>query len=136
MYDTPFFSKYFVFCVCALRCAMRCQCVRQGLIYFGDSYYYILASRVCTGLTAGGVQSTIILYISEISSNHIRGRLASFSQLSRNFGVLISYTVGAVLPYHMQPCIFIFVPIIFGIWFFFLPNTPQYHLKKGQIEVA
>lgn len=115
---------------------MLCQFVRQGLIYFGDNYYYILASRVCTGLTAGGVQSTIILYISEISSNHIRGRLASLSQLSKNVGVLSSYTLGAVLPYHTQPCIFIFVPIIFGIWFFFLPNTPQFHLKRGQIEVA
>lgn len=88
-----FFSKCVVFYVCVLRCAIRCQCVRQGLIYFGDSYYYILASRVCTGLTAGGVQSTIILYISEISSNHIRGRLASFSQLSRNFGVLIRWSI-------------------------------------------
>lgn len=40
-----------------------------SLIYFGDTYYHILISRFCTGLTAGGVQSTIILYISEIADN-------------------------------------------------------------------
>lgn len=39
------------------------------LIYFGDTYYHILIARLCTGLTAGGVQSTIILYISEIADN-------------------------------------------------------------------
>lgn len=65
----------------------------------------------------------------------IRGKLGSFSHLSRNIGVLMAYVVGALVQYKLVPCIFVAIPIIFGIWFFFLPNTPQYHLKKGDINV-
>lgn len=39
------------------------------LVYFGDSYYYILIARYFTGYTGGGIQTTIVLFISEISNN-------------------------------------------------------------------
>lgn len=39
------------------------------LIYFGDTLYHILIARILTGITAGGVQSAIILYISDIAHN-------------------------------------------------------------------
>lgn len=67
--------------------------------------------------------------------NSIRGRLSSVSHLSRNMGVLISYILGAVIQYKTVPCVFVLAPIIFGICFSILPNTPQYHLQKGQLKV-
>ncbi|XP_055295169.1 facilitated trehalose transporter Tret1-like [Sitodiplosis mosellana] len=106
------------------------------LIYIGDSYYHVLIARFSTGWTGGGVQTTVILYISDIANDDIRGRLGSFSPLSRNTGVLIVYILGATIPYKIVPCIFVFIPIIFGILFFFLPNTPQYLLEKGQVLKA
>lgn len=39
------------------------------LIYFGTTYYYILAARFVSGLTAGGVHGTVILFVSEICNN-------------------------------------------------------------------
>lgn len=88
------------------------------IIYFGQSYHSILIARLINGLTAGGVQvrhfpswnivwreliafdcvyktiqTTTILYISEIANNNIRGRLSSFCQLSRNVGVLIGINI-------------------------------------------
>lgn len=105
------------------------------LIYFGTSFYHLLAARVFQGITGGGIQSTIILFIAEISNDDIRGRLGSVSHLTRNSGVLIGFLVGAVVDYRTLPCIFAVVPLVFGILFFFLPNTPQFYLQKGQNKV-
>lgn len=66
----------------------------------------------------------------------IRGRLGSVSHLARNAGILIAYIVGTLLEYDIIPCIFVVIPIIFGICFSFLPNTPQFHLQKGNEQVS
>lgn len=39
------------------------------LIFYGDTYYYILFGRFLSGWTAGGIQTTVVLYTSEISNN-------------------------------------------------------------------
>lgn len=65
----------------------------------------------------------------------IRGKLGSFPQLARNIGVLFAYIVGAYVDYKYVPCICIFLPFLFAIFFMSLPNTPQYHIKNGQIQV-
>lgn len=65
----------------------------------------------------------------------IRGRLATFCQISRNVGVLMAYVLMELLPYRIRPCVFVFVPVIFGSIFIFFPNTPQYHLKRGNFMV-
>lgn len=51
------------------------------LIYFGDSFYCILFARFCTGLTGGGMQSGVVLYVAEISNDNVRGRLGSILPL-------------------------------------------------------
>lgn len=38
-------------------------------IYFGNSYYHLLFARFLTGLTGGGIQTTNILYVAEISND-------------------------------------------------------------------
>lgn len=112
-----------------------------------------------SGWTAGGIQTTIVLYISEISNNKsvilklvpslffiffkqrcfscysIRGRLGSIIQLSRNTGILTAYIVGAIVDYEYIPCIFIFIPVLYVVCFVCLPNTPQYYLQKNRIQV-
>lgn len=105
------------------------------LIYIGDTFYHILFARLANGITGGGVQIIVILYITEIANNEIRGRLGSFSHLSRNFGILFAYILGAIFPYEIIAYISVVIPFIFAVWFAFLPNTPQYHLKRGQLKV-
>ncbi|XP_055299426.1 uncharacterized protein LOC129567002 [Sitodiplosis mosellana] len=106
------------------------------LIYFGDSYNHILIARFFTGWTGGGIQTTIVLYIAEISNDNIRGRLGSIIQLSRNTGILIAYIVGAIVDYKYIPCIFIFLPLLYVLCFVFLPNTPQYYLRNDRVQKA
>lgn len=39
------------------------------LIYYGNIYYHILIARFIAGFTGGGVQSTTILFVSEIAND-------------------------------------------------------------------
>lgn len=53
------------------------------LVFFGDTLMKLMTGRFIMGLTAGGIQSGIIIYISEISNDNIRGRLGSITPLAR-----------------------------------------------------
>lgn len=55
---------------------------------------------------------------------------------ARNSGILIAYIAGALITYKCRPYFFILVPIIYLIWVYFLPNTPQFYLKKNQFQVS
>lgn len=39
------------------------------LVYFGDALCHLLIARFTMGLTAGGVQSGIIIYVAEIAND-------------------------------------------------------------------
>lgn len=116
--------------------------------------------RILGGVTAGGLQVTVILFVSEIANDEydsishstwnkcwislmelfffcrIRGRLGSFGLFMRNLGVLFGYVLGASIEYKYIPCICIVFPIIFVIVFTFLPNTPKFHLERGHTKVC
>lgn len=66
----------------------------------------------------------------------IRGRLGSITPLARNVGVLIGYTVGAVVEYEQRPFIFVFFPVMYLFWLYSLPNTPQHYLHRGDYQVS
>ncbi|XP_055295469.1 facilitated trehalose transporter Tret1-like [Sitodiplosis mosellana] len=107
-----------------------------ALILIGDTYYHVLVARIFTGWTGGGIQTTLILFTSEIANNNVRGRLGCYTPLARNIGILTAYILGAFVSYYTVPCIFVIVPILFVISFTFLPNTPQYHLLRGESKKA
>lgn len=65
----------------------------------------------------------------------IRGRLGSLTPLARNVGVLIAYVVGATVDYEFIPAIFMYIPIVYMICMYFLPNTPQYHFQCENLKV-
>lgn len=54
----------------------------------------------------------------------------------RNLGILCGYILGAFVDYNHIPWINIVVPVIFVIVFMILPNTPQYYLQNGNIQVS
>lgn len=73
---------------------------------------------------------------SELHDFSIRGRLNSLVPLARNVGVLLAYIIGALIKYEDIPFVFILFPISYMILVFFLPNTPQYHLKINDFEAS
>ncbi|XP_037040406.1 facilitated trehalose transporter Tret1-2 homolog [Bradysia coprophila] len=106
------------------------------LIHFGINYYYILFANFCGGWVTGGSASTIVLYISEIANDNIRGRLGSLPLFFRNVGILIAYIIGATVDYKFIPWICVTIPIVFVIIFVTLSNTPQYYLRRGNLQKA
>lgn len=128
------------------------------IIMYGDSVNYIIFARFMAGWTGGGIFSITILYVAEIADDkwvafletaysifttlsihnvrRIRGTLGSIAQLCRNTGMLTSYIVSSFLDYNQLPFVFIIIPIVYIVNFVLLPNTPQYLVKKGKMEVS
>lgn len=75
------------------------------------------------------------LFVSEIANNNVRGRLGSFTPVSRNVGVLMAFFAGSVVQYEYNPYIFIWIPGAFLVLLLMLPNTPQFHLQNGNYLV-
>lgn len=50
--------------------------------------------------------------------------------------MLTSYILSAMFEYYQLPYIYIIIPIVYMFNFFSLPNTPQYLVRKGKIEVS
>lgn len=87
-------------------------------------------------MAGAGVETTVLLYVSEIANDEIRGRLCSFSLFFRNIGTLCGYILGANVSYQHNAGICAIVPITFAIVFVMMPNTPRYYLERGNIEVS
>lgn len=106
------------------------------LIYFGNHYYYILIARFLGGFTGGGIQTAILLYVSDIANDEFRGRLLGVTLLALNVGTLFAYILGAFIDYENIPIIFGSIPIIFAIIFVMFPNTPRYYLQRSKVHVS
>lgn len=64
------------------------------------------------------------LYTSEIAEKEIRGALGSYFQLLLTVGILFSYVFGTLCSPKLLSIICAFIPIVFGLIFFFQPETP------------
>lgn len=67
--------------------------------------------------------------------HRIRGRLGSLLMLSVTIGILFGFVAGTYLTYFLVPKIFLPLPIIFFVAFFFFPETPQYFIARKNFEV-
>lgn len=141
------------------------------LIYFGNSFYYILIAKFLGGWAASGAHGGAILFVAEIASDEyvslqvkiqkennkqnsmnnltkkhlyinkidyssIRGRLGTMPLILRNIGTLLGFVLGATLTYNAIPLICVCIPIVFGIVFIMIPNTPRFYLQRGHIHVS
>ncbi|CAO1407792.1 unnamed protein product [Diamesa hyperborea] len=105
-------------------------------IIVGSTIEHLFIGRFLAGLSAGGVFVLIPLYVAEISEDRIRGTLGSFFIFSINFGTLLSFIAGNYLEYKTVAYVMVALPIIFLFVFVFLPETPQFLLKRGKEKDA
>lgn len=102
----------------------------------GSSMSFLLAGRFLAGFGAGGVFVLVPMYVAEISENRVRGVLGSFFIFFINFGTLVMFVAGNYLSYSLVPRIMIAFPIAFAMAFAFLPETPEYLLRRGNVTQA
>lgn len=104
-------------------------------LLFGTIAEHICVSRFLTGVIGGGAQTCLTLFIAEIADDHIRGKLGTSAQLSRNMGILLAYVLGIFINYVQVSMIYIAISVLFVISFICVPPTPQYLLRIGSDEV-
>lgn len=103
----------------------------------------LVSGRFVAGLGVGGVSSTVVLYVSEISPRNVRGLLVSGYQWAITIGLLVSSGVDQGckdldsrssyrIPIGLQ---FIWAAIL-AAGLFLLPESPRYYVRCGRMDDA
>lgn len=106
------------------------------LITFGTSVGMLIAGRFIIGVAGGSFCVTAPAYTSEIAQDSIRGTLGSYFQLMVTVGVLFAYVVGSYTSVFIFNILCTIIPIIFGLVFFFMPESPNYLVVNGRSDEA
>ena len=83
-----------------------------GSSYEHESLPVILVSRVACGLGVGMSIPAAQIYVSECTEPSVRGLLGSLPALFMALGTLVTYVVGAVLPWHHLAYFCVAFPLI------------------------
>ncbi|XP_015120401.1 facilitated trehalose transporter Tret1 [Diachasma alloeum] len=107
-----------------------------ALILWSNSVGMFEAGRYILGISGGAFCVTAPMYTAEIAESSIRGSLGSYFQLMLCIGILLTYVLGSVVSMFTLSLIAAIVPLVFFVVFFFMPETPTYYLKKGDVDAA
>ncbi|XP_037869679.1 facilitated trehalose transporter Tret1 isoform X4 [Bombyx mori] len=106
------------------------------LITFGTSVGMLIGGRLITGIAGGAFCVTAPAYTSEIAQDSIRGTLGSYFQLMITVGILFAYAVGSYTSVFLFNILCTLIPIVFGIVFFFMPESPKFLVVKNRNDEA
>jgi MFS family permease len=104
-----------------------------ALIAWAQNFTMLLIGRALVGMCAGCFCILSPIYIGEIAEKEIRGELGSYFQLMITLGILFVYAVGSVISVSWTSIICGIVPLVFGVIFMFMPETPTYFVSGLQI---
>lgn len=103
----------------------------------------LAVGRVIAGFGVGGVSSTIILYMSEISPKKVRGATVAGYQFCVTIGLLLASCVDYGTKnrddsgsYRIPIALQMLWAIILMIGLFLLPESPRFFVKKNQLDKA
>jgi MFS family permease len=105
-----------------------------SLIVWAQNFTMMLIGRFVLGIAGGAFCIASPQYTSEIAEKEIRGTLGTFFQLFVILGILFAYVVGAFTNIFSLSVICGVLPLIFGIMFVFMPETPYYLIYKNKME--
>ena len=100
------------------------------------SYFMILIFRVMSGLGIGISVPSVTLYIAETVSPSYRGTIGCLPALFHAGGVLLSYIVGAFLPWHLVSYLSCVPGLVLVATMTMLPESPVHLLTQGHLEAA
>ncbi|CAG7817079.1 unnamed protein product [Allacma fusca] len=106
------------------------------LITFANSIAMIMVGRFVTGLCGGVITMTSPIYITEISSDAVRGTLGSAFMIMIIFGTICTYGVGAIVSWKWMSLFNAFFPAILLVCLLFIPESPIFAIMKGRIDEA
>lgn len=71
-----------------------------------------------------------------MSISRIRGQLNSYIQIAVFSGILAGFIFGSYVSYEVNPILMISITVIYFIAFFWIPESPQFLIRKKKIEVS
>lgn len=102
---------------------------------FATSVEVLLTFRVLLGLAVGIASYTAPLYLSEMATENVRGKMISLYQLMITFGIVLAFLSDTAFSYSGNwramlgvlaiPAVVLFIMVIF------LPNSPRWLASKG-----
>uniref|UniRef100_A0A1A9VZI8 Major facilitator superfamily (MFS) profile domain-containing protein n=1 Tax=Glossina brevipalpis TaxID=37001 RepID=A0A1A9VZI8_9MUSC len=106
------------------------------MIAFSVNTIMLYVARFLLGMSGGAFCIIAPLYTTEIAQTKIRGILGCFFQMLITMGILYSYIMGAVCTVFVMTLSCTFLPVISGILFLILPESPFYYVMKDKPEKA
>lgn len=115
--------------------------VGAALMTFAHHYWLLLLGRVVVGVGVGLAALVVPLYIGELAPSAYRGRLVTMNVLLITGGQLVAYLVSSALTdvkdgWRWMMAISALPAILQLVTLPFLPESPRYLIKKGDIPAA
>lgn len=107
-----------------------------GLVAWAQNFVMLLFGRFILGLAGGAFCVSAPQYSAEISEKQIRGIVGTFFQLLVNVGILFVYVVGAFVSVFWTSIISAIIPLLFGVIFFLMPESPVYLIFEKREDEA
>jgi MFS family permease len=110
--------------------------VGWALIIWAQNIGMLITGRALVGMAGGAFCVTSPMYIGEIAQKEIRGALGSYFQLMITIGILFVYAVGVGVNVFWLSVICGIIPLIFGVIFSFMPETPTYLVRIRDVGLS
>jgi SP family facilitated glucose transporter-like MFS transporter 8 len=110
--------------------------VGWSLVIWAQNFVMLMVGRFMLGLAGGAFCVSAPQYSAEIAEKEIRGIVGTFFQVLINGGILFVYVIGAFMSVFWMSVICGIVPLVFGLIFFFMPESPVYLVIKKRDDDA
>lgn len=107
-----------------------------SLLIWPQSVWMLYIGRFISGFAGGAFFVAAPIYIGEIATKDCRGKLGSYFQLMITCGIVYSYIVGYFCSIMIFTILCSILPIIFGIVFILMPESPYYYVMKNKSAFA
>ncbi|KAG5666098.1 putative H(+)/hexose cotransporter 1, partial [Polypedilum vanderplanki] len=107
-----------------------------AFLIWAQNFAMLLIGRLFIGLAGGAFCISAPLYSAEIAEKEIRGIIGTLFQLLLNLGILFVYCIGPYLSVLWTNVTCALLAVVFGIIFFFMPESPVYLIIKNREDEA
>ncbi|CAH2059088.1 unnamed protein product, partial [Iphiclides podalirius] len=106
------------------------------LVATASNVGFLYSGRILWGIAVGMLFTVTPIYCGEIATDDVRGALGSFLQVFITFGYLFVYGIGPFVTYGVVAYVGLATVLFFVVCFYFMPESPMYHLVKDDRESA
>ncbi|MCG8542745.1 MAG: sugar porter family MFS transporter [Alphaproteobacteria bacterium] len=100
----------------------------------------IIAGRIVIGVAIGTVSVVGPLFLSEVASDNLRGRVVGIFMVLNMIGALCGFLIDFAFAgsgdWRIMLGLSAVAALLFGAGMWVLPESPRWHVRKGQIEMA